>query len=241
VRALILGAGPAPVEGDATSLWLLENDGQLLVERFANACDALGAKLTFAVRAQEIKRWRIDNVIRLAAPGAAVVPITGETAGAACTALLCVHEIDPDDELLILNSNEYLDIDYTQPIHDFRRRDLDAGVVIFPSIHPRYSYVRLDEDGLIVEAAEKNPISRHATPGFTWFRRGGDFIQSAQDMIRKDANQDGRYFISLTLNEMVLRQKRMGVFAIDSRRYHPLKSPRQLTSFEADDLMDHRA
>ncbi len=236
MKALILGAGAQPADPDATPLWLLENDGVLLVERFVRACAAIDAALVFAVRAQEVKRWRIDSVIVLAAPGAALVPITGETAGAACTALLCIQHIDPEAELLILNSNEYLDIDYAAPIQAFRARGLDAGTVVFPSLHPRYSYVRLDRDGLIVEAAEKNPISRHATPGFTWFARGADFIHAAQDMIRKDASVDGRYFISLTLNEMVLRQKRMGVFEIDAKRYHPLKSPRQRSSFEAEDL-----
>ena len=143
---------------------------------------------------------------------------------------------NPDDELLILNSTEYLDIDHAAPITEFRSRRLDAGVVTFPSIHPRYSYVRLDAEGFVVQAAEKNPISRDAIAGFTWYATGGDFIQAAQDMICKDANVDHRYFISLTLNEMVLPQKRMGAFAMEARRYHPLKSQRQIAVFEADSM-----
>ena len=236
MRILILGAGAAQVDPDATPLWLAENSGTLLVERFVRACASLEAKLVFAVRAQEAKRWRIDSVIALAAPGSAVVQVAGETAGAACTALLCISHLDLAGELLIINNNEYIDIDYGEPVRDFRARGLDAGVVIFPSIHPRYSYVRLDDAGLVVEAAEKHPISRHATPGFTWFRRGADFISAAQDMIRKDTSVNGRYFISLTLNEMVLRRKRMGAFEMDARRYHPLKSQRQLLVFEQDEL-----
>jgi hypothetical protein len=236
VNILILGAGPAQVDPDATPLWLAENGGTLLVERFVRACLSLEARLVFAVRAQEAKRWRIDSVIGLAAPGAAVVQVAGETAGAACTALLCIEHIDPDGELLIVNNNEFIDIDYGDPVRDFRARGLDAGVVTFPSIHPRYSYARLDDGGHVVEAAEKHPISRHATPGFTWFRRGADFIHAAQDMIRKDASVNGRFFISLTLNEMVLRRRRMGAFEIDARRYHPLKSQRQVSVFEQDEL-----
>ena len=63
-------------------------------------------------------------------------------------------------------------------------------MVTFRSLHPRYSYMLVDDNGLIVEAAEKRPISRHATAGFYWYRRGADFVQSAQDMIRKDAHVD---------------------------------------------------
>ncbi len=231
MKVLVLGAGEA---GD-TSHWLVENDGLLLAERFAHICHQLDAQMICAVRAQDIRRHRIDSVIGLASPGAAIVPVSGDTGGAACTALLCVRHIEPDDGLLILNVNEYLDIDYRYVIDSFRTRDLDAGVVVFPSIHPRYSHVRL-EGGLIVEAAEKNPISRHASAGSTWFARGGEFVAAAQEMIRKDAQVDGRFFISLTLNEMVLRQKRCGSFEIEARQYHPLKSAAQLASFENEGL-----
>ena len=93
------------------------------------------------------------------------------------------------------------------------------------------------EDGLIVEAAEKHPISRHASAGAVWYRRGGDFIAAAQAMIRKDAQVDGRFFISLTLNEMILHQQRCGIYEIEARHYHPLKSPKQLIDFEHEALV----
>jgi hypothetical protein len=238
MRVLVLGA--ASDAADNSSLWLVEHDGVLLVERLVQACAGLDARMAFAVRAQDIRRHCIDSVIGLACPGAAVVPIAADTGGAACTALLCIGQIDRDDGLLILNGNEYIDIDYLAAIKSFFRRDLDAGVLVFPSLHPRYSHVRID-DGLVVQAAEKHPISHHASTGFTWFRRGGDFIEATQSMIRKDAHVDGRFFISLTLNELVLRQKRIGAFEIEPRRYHPLKSRQQRESFEADGHASHAA
>jgi hypothetical protein len=234
MRVLILGGGGTPTSADAVPVWLAENGGEILIERFVRICAPLNAKMIFAVRAPDIKRFRIDSVIALAAPGSAVVPIAGETQGAACTALMCVPQIDPADELLILNANEFLDIDYAAAVEGFRRRGLDAGVVTFPSIHPRYSYMLLGDDDLIVEAAEKHPISRHATAGFYWFRRGADFIAGAQDMIRKDAQVDGRFFISLVFNELVLQQRRMGILEVESRHYHPLKSTRQVSVYEAE-------
>ncbi len=234
MRILILGGGASPAGPETTPVWLVESNGEILIERFVRACAGLQAKLIFAVRAPDLRRFRIDSVIGLAAPGAVAVPVAGETQGAACTALLCIGHIDPDDELLILNSNEFLDIDYKATVAEFRHQNSDAGVVTFHSIHPRYSYVMLDGQGLIVEAAEKHPISRHATAGFYWFRRGGDFIAGAQDMIRKDAHVDGKFFISLVFNELVLKQKRMGVREVDSRHYHPLKSRRQVSVYESD-------
>jgi len=84
----------------------------------------------------------------------------------------------------------------------------------------------------VVEAAEKNPISYDAMAGFTWFRRGGDFVTAAQAMLRKDAQVNGNFFISLTLNELILQQKKIGVVPIDARQYMPLKSRQQVMAYE---------
>lgn len=230
---LVLCAGPAT--DDMPPLLLLENDGQLLVERLVQACASISTRMVFAARAEDILHHRIDRVISLAAPDATVLAINGDTAGAACTALLCVQEIAPEQELLILSGNEFVDVNLNTVVADFRKRQLDAGVVVFPSIHPRYAHVRL-EDGLVVEAAEKNPISRHASAGFTWYRRGADFVAAAQRMIRNDEQVEGRFFISLTLNALVLLGRRIGIHAIEPDRYHPLKSRRQMARFESEAL-----
>jgi hypothetical protein len=238
MKVIILGGGSSVRFGDQaadqTSVWLAEQGGEVLIERFVRACAPLNAGLIFAVRAQDIKRYRIGNVIGMAAPGSAIVPLNGETKGAACTALLCVQHINLEDELLIMNSNEFLDIDYKDVIDGFRDRGLDAGVVTFHSIHPRYSYMRVDGDGQIVEAAEKNPISRHAVAGFYWFRKGSSFLSAAQDMIRKDVELDGNFFISLAFNELVLKQKKLGITEVENSKYHPLKSRRQLEIYEGE-------
>lgn len=232
MRILILGAGPS--SPDQPPVWLAENQNGVLIERLAQSCAPLNGRMVFAVRQADMRRYRIESVIGLVAPGSLIVPIRGETAGAACSALLCIRHLEPEQEVLILNNNEVLDIEYREIITSFRHRQLDAGVVTFPSVHPRYSYVALDEEGLVVQAAEKHPISRHATAGFYWFRRAADFVEAAQNMIRKDAHVDGRFFISPVFNELVLSQKRVGVFETDSRHYHPLKSRRQISVYEAD-------
>jgi hypothetical protein len=234
MKIIVLGAGAGPDPEIGQPALLLEHGSGLLIEQFVSACAGLDAGFVFAVRAQDIRRFHIGNIIELAAPGAAIVRISGETQGAACTALLCIHHIELDQELLILNSNEFLDIDYTQPVRRFREQQLDAGVVTFPSLHPRYSYVRLDDAGMIEEASEKRPISRHAMAGFFWFRRGQDFVAGAEAMIAKDVQVDEKYYISLVLNELVLAQRRLGTFPIETKQYRPLKSRRQMDLYEAD-------
>jgi dTDP-glucose pyrophosphorylase len=146
--------------------------------------------------------------------------------------LLAIAHINNDEDLLIVNGNEFLDEDFTKIIKSFRDLDFDAGVVIFRSIHPRYSYVALNELDRVIEASEKNPISTNATVGFYWFSKGSEFVDAAKSMVRKDARINGKFFICPSFNELVLKDRNIGVYRVDGKQYHPLKTGRQLQQFE---------
>lgn len=235
MKILILAAAQANSEAlDGNyPLCLAELDGRPLIERLIENCNSVGdAKFIVALRELDIRRFHLDNIVALLAPGSSVVRVMENTRGAACTALLAASHIDNDEELLIINGNELLDEDFSKILYDFREKNLDAGVVTFPSVHPRYSYVRLNEHHMVVEAAEKRPISRHATVGFYWFARGNDFVRAVQNMIRKDACVNELFYICPALNELVLQQARIGIYGVEPSQYHPLKTERQLIQFE---------
>ena len=236
MNILILAAGHQNFDTQDGSypLCLTELDGKPLIELLIKACSSISqAHFIVALREQDIRRYHLDHIVELLAPGASIVRISADTAGAACTALLAAKKIDKAEELLIINGNELLEADFATIINDFRARNLDAGAVTFTSVHPRYSYVRLGADNLVVEAAEKKPISRHATVGFYWFAHGKDFVAAAQNMIRKDASVNGLFYICPVFNELILRQMRIGTHPIEAQQYHPLKTERQLAQYEA--------
>jgi NDP-sugar pyrophosphorylase family protein len=166
LNVLILAGGPSTSNADDGNypLCLAEVRGAPLIELIVQACVRTGATgFIVAFRKSDIEEFHLDDVMRVLTPEAKVVSAEKDTAGAACTALLASGYIDNDDELLILNGNELIDMDYLTILTSFRKRRLNAGTVTFPSIHPRYSYVRVSDEGLVTEAAEKRTISRHAT------------------------------------------------------------------------------
>jgi len=235
MNILILAAGRNPVpEEEGYPLCLVEFDSVPLIQRVTTACGSLNPKnLIVAFREEDVRGYHLDSVVTLLWPDANILNVRGGTKGAACTALLAVGMININEELLIVNGNEMLDADFSEIVEGFRRRNLDAGVVVFHSIHPRYSYVRVDENEFVVEAAEKRPISTNATAGFYWFARGGEFVQAAQGMIRKDACVNDNFYICPTFNELVLEHKRIGIHRVDGALYHPLKTSRQVELFES--------
>jgi NDP-sugar pyrophosphorylase family protein len=231
MNILILAAGQSAFETEDGKypLFLTEIKGIPLIEHLINKLKT-DAHLVFVLRKDDIHHHYVDSVVKQLVPDASIVELSDDTAGAACSALLAVEKIDNDDELLILNADELLDVNIQEIVNGFKTRNLDAGTIVFPSVHPRYSYVRLDDNGFIIEAAEKKPISRYATVGFYWFLHGSDFVQSVKNMIRKDAQLNGYFYICPVFNELILNHKKIGVTEINQTQYHPIKSARQLES-----------
>lgn len=212
---------------------LVEIDGRPLVEHAFECIQPLRADAyVFVVRKQDDLRFHLHHVLNLLDADAIVVRADGETAGAACTVLLAIEHIDNDDELIITNGDQVLAFDVMAAVESFREQNLDAATVVFDSVHPRWSFVRVDDDNLVIEAAEKRPLSRNATAGFYYFKRGRDFVACAFDMIRKGASTNGAYFVCPTFNEMILRQKRVGIHRIDREQYISLATPRAVEDYE---------
>lgn len=229
--------GEPPLEEGQYPEYLSECDGKPLIHCLIDNCATLDpGRIICTFSNNDVSRFHLRNMIQLMHPAASALSIHGVTQGAACTALLASEQIDNDDELLILSTSDFLDIPLADVVGTFREAGEDAGVVIFNSLHPRYSFVRLDNDERVIEAAEKNPISPHAVAGLYWFKSGSMFVAAAKDMIRKDARVNNHFFISPSLNELVLRHSRIGVYRVDSSRYHPLKNQSQLQAFETGNM-----
>jgi len=231
MNILILMAGePRILSSESFPTPLVEVDGMPLVQRLLEQCSRItGHRVIIALQEKELRRYHLDDVVRLIDPTAEIVAVKDKTQGAACTALLAAGSIDNDTPLLILNGDEFLTVPMETIIADFNRRELDGGTVTFRSVHPRYSFVRLDERQMVVEAAEKHPISDNATAGFYYFRKGSDFVKAAKAAIRKDARHNDMFYVCPVYNELVLEDKKIGVYPIDAKDYHPIKSDRQLS------------
>ena len=151
--------------------------------------------------------------------------------GAVCSALMAVSHISNETPLIIANSDQIFEGQLEELISQFK--DSDAGVVTFESVHPRWSYVRLDEKQRVIETAEKRPISRHAIAGLYYFKHGSDFVTSAMRTIEKDSSFNGNFYISSTLNEMILMDKTVGIANIEAGKYHTFYTPKKIEEYEA--------
>ena len=214
---------------------LIEIDEKTMIEHVINNLSAVHNinQFIFVVNDEDCRKHHLDNILNLLTKEQCqVIKIRKETKGAACSALLAIKHINNDDELIIANGDQIFMDDLNKVLEIHRTNNLDAAVIIFNSVHPRWSYVRLDDNSLVIETAEKRPFSKQAIAGFFYFKKGSFFIKAAMNMIKKDASVNGAFFIAPSLNEMVLDKKRIGVYTIDNDKYHTFHSPQKINEYE---------
>jgi NDP-sugar pyrophosphorylase family protein len=212
---------------------LIEINNKTMIEHVINNFDTIKEEkqFIFIVNSVECATYHLDNVLNLLTDNRCkIIKIDHQTKGAACSAMMAIEYINNDEKLIIANADQLFDDNLNDIISNFK--DLDGGVIVFDSIHPRWSYARVDNNNYIVETAEKRPLSKNAIAGLFYFKYGKDFIESAMSMIQKDASVNELYYISPTLNEMVLQNKKMMIYKIDNDKYHTFYTPQKIQEYE---------
>lgn len=212
---------------------MLEVNGETVLERVvANFSSIKDKHFIFVLSEKECMNFHIDQSARIITErNSDIVVLKNQTQGALCTCLICLEYIDNDDPLIIANFDQIIDIDYEEVIRRFEESNLDGGVITFPSIHPRWSYVRLEGKN-VIEVAEKRPISQHAIAGFYYYKHGRDFVEGAKNTILKNNTLDNKYYISSSINEMILNNKKIGIYEVGKEQYHSFYSPEKIQEYE---------
>ncbi|MFT3908104.1 MAG: glycosyltransferase family 2 protein [Ferruginibacter sp.] len=201
--------------------WVLKNPSKITADH----------QFIFIILQADSKKFHLENTLRLLVPDCEVVQLKKPTKGGLCSTLMAIDKIETNDSLLILNGDQVIDIDFNNVQEFFKNEKADAGLVTFNSVHPRWSYARI-EDECVVQTAEKNPISRHAIAGYYYFTKASDFFEAAFESIKNDVQLDGNFFISPVINQYVLRNKIVKSFQVNSDQYHSFYSPQMLLEYE---------
>jgi NDP-sugar pyrophosphorylase family protein len=211
---------------------LVEIAGQPLIEIVVkNLTPSCPHQFVFVCRREHVQTYALGDVLQLIAPGCRIVTMAKPTAGALCSVLLGMEHLEHEDELLVANADQWIDASIDDFLSAARTSRWDGAIMTFPNTHPRWSYARV-ENGLVVAVAEKQPISRHATAGLYYFRRGVDFVRGAERMLFKNASLSGEFYVAPVFNELILAGKRVGMFPIAAAQMHGLGTPEEVERFQ---------
>jgi len=172
----------------------------------------LEANYIYVVQKAHRQKYNLDTLLNLITPGCKIVETDGLTEGAACTALLAKEFIDNDSPLFFANSDQFVEWDSNEFMYKMNETNADGGIVSFTATHPKWSFAKINEEGLVTKVAEKNPISNIATVGYYYWKNGSDFVKYAEQMIDKNIRVNNEFYVCPVFNQAIEDHKQIRTF-----------------------------
>jgi HAD superfamily hydrolase (TIGR01509 family) len=190
---------------------LIEVNGKPMIQVVIENLN-LDANYIYVVQKAHREKYNLDTLLNLLTPGCKIVETDGLTEGAACTALLAKEYIDNDNPLFFANSDQFVEWDSNEFMYKMQETNADGGIVSFTATHPKWSFAKIDENGLVTKVAEKNPISDIATVGYYYWKHGSDFIKYAEQMIKKNIRVNNEFYVCPVFNQAIEDYKQIRTF-----------------------------
>ena len=209
---------------------LIEVNGKPMIQVVTENLN-IDAQFVYIVQKKHYEKYNLKETLKMISPGCAIVQVDTLTEGAACTTLLAKEYIDSDEPLLMANSDQFVDWNSNEFMYSMVGDEVDGGILTFKSTHPKWSFVKLDENGFVTEVAEKKPISDTATVGIYYWRKGSDYVKYAEQMIEKDIRVNNEFYTAPVYNEAIADGKKIKIFDINEDDMWGLGTPEDLKHF----------
>ena len=207
---------------------LVEVDAKPMIQAVVESI-GVNATYTYIVQKEHYEKYNLSYLLNLITPDCNIVQVDGITEGAAVTCLLAKEYIDNESPLILANSDQIVEWNSRQFIYDLMTKNADGGIATFESTHPKWSYAKVNSDGLVTEVAEKKPISNIATVGIYYWKHGSDFVKYAEQMIDKDIRTNNEFYVCPVFNEAIADNKR--VFASNIKKMWGVGTPEDLNNY----------
>lgn len=187
----------------------------------------------FVALKEHLDHLGMRETLNRIAPGCIIIPVTKVTEGAACTVLLAQKYIDNENQLMLANSDQWVDIDINDYLTKINYKNADGLIMTMWADDPKWSYAAFDENGFVTKVVEKKVISNEATVGIYNFKRGSDFVKSAQQMISKNLRVNNEFYVAPVYNELITDNAKIFVYNIgkENAGMYGLGIPSDLESF----------
>ena len=177
-----------------------------------------GHRFIFICQKQHLQSFDLGPILHNAGENALVIPIEYVTAGAACTVLLAEQYINNDEPLMIANCDQYISTAIDTYLKGMEIDKFDGYIMTMAADDPKWSFIRLDDCGLVTEVVEKKVVSTEATVGIYNYLHGSDFVSAAHAMIAANDKTNNEFYVAPVYNYMIASGKRVGYMNIGSDR-----------------------
>jgi dTDP-glucose pyrophosphorylase len=190
-------------------------------------------RFIFVCQRAHVEAYGLVEKLSKWAPGCKVVSLNGLTDGAACTVLCARGLIDNQEELMIANSDQYVDVAIDDYLGSMDKGDFDGLIMTMRANDPKWSFVGLGTNNLVTRVVEKEVISDEATVGIYNFRHGHDFVAAADRMIARNLRVNNEYYVAPAYNQLIEDGQRIRTYNVDAEAngMYGLGTPEDLNLF----------
>lgn len=231
MNVILLAAGKDENFLSKYPIYLTEISSKTLLEHQINFLKQTKENdVILVINSKVSKEFYVKDIVTEISKDIQIVETNGETKGAMFSSLLASDLLNFKEELLVMNLNEYIDINLTNFIQTARKNKSDAEIVSFNSFHPRYSYIHKDEEDKIKQISFNESPSKTACSGLVWMKSTEEYFSNSVQLIKKQANFNKPLYFNEILNQFILNAKVVRNFHIGSTDYYPIKTEEHLSN-----------
>lgn len=174
-------------------------------ENLEYLCDKLG-----------IKKFKLKEIKEL-------------TDGQASTAYLCDEYISEDEDVLIYNIDTYISGD------EIKKEELeqyDGYIPVFKSEGDKWSFIKLDNNGKIVDVVEKIRVSDLGSIGLYYFKNWKDYKEIYLNYKEEIKEKYKEVYIAPMYHYLLKKNKEIGYIILKDEDIHILGTPEDLEKFK---------
>ncbi len=150
------------------------------------------------------------------------------TDGQASTAYLCNEYISEDEDVLIYNIDTYISGD---EIKKEELKKYDGYIPVFKSEGDKWSFIKLDDNGKIIDVVEKIRVSDLGSIGLYYFKIWRDYREIYLKYKEEIKRKYKEVYIAPMYHYLVKKGKNIGYKILEYKNIHILGTPEDLENF----------
>lgn len=206
-------------------------------------------KSIFIVRAEHVKKYQLDLLIKSVSPNAIIIPVDKTTDGQATTCMLAMPFVDPEEEVFIAAcDNSFV---YDNNLFNQLKNDVSVDAVVWTFTKNNlliqkptaWGWIKLAEDNSTISdmsvkiPVSDNPFNDHAVVATFYFKKASDFKAAYELMVLENFKINNEFYIDsmpIFYNKL---GKRSVIFDVDL--YVGWGKPNDLYTYEDKEFYYH--
>jgi NDP-sugar pyrophosphorylase family protein len=204
---------------------LIEVDGSPMIHHVLNLFPGV-TDVVFICSREDIRDTNMESVLMGICPTAKIIQIDRHKKGPVWAVAQAFDVIEDDEEVLVSYCDYGTRWNFERFLLEVRRDHFDGSVICYRHFHPHmlgsdnYAFCR-EKDGVLLEIKEKEPftdnkMNEYASNGSYYFSKGALVKKYFRELIDRDINVNGEYYVSLVYNLMTRDGLRTKIFEIDN-------------------------